>query len=369
MPTLSTLQLAEAYVHQIDPFAIQFSNGFGIRWYGLSYAIGFLIGWLFFRWMAGTNRSPLSKLDAGDFIFAGIIGVLIGGRLGYVLFYKQHLAWTFTDHAPWWGLLAINDGGMASHGGMIGFVFACVYFGARRGFSKLHLLDLGSFAAGIGLSIGRLANFINAELKGRLLPDAMQDDPPAWSVKFPNDVYDFPAERLIELTPAVTEVGVDIGEWNTMIAQLGTPEANTAVQNVLENIVHATQHGNVAVVEALRPVLDAYYPSQLIQALTDGPIVVPILALIWMKPRKPGVIGAWLLTVYGALRIISEQFRQPDEGVGLILGLSRGQVLSVLMVIAGIISIVVTTRRPVEPMACLRHPMPELEAVKDPETT
>ena len=351
-----TTFLAEAWVHSLDPFAIQFNETLGVRWYGLSYALGFFIGWLIFRWMAKTRRTPLTPVDVSDFLFATIIGVLLGGRLGYVLFYNRELAFSFDSSFPWWGVLAINDGGMSSHGGMIGFILAGMWFGHRRKFSKLLLIDLGAFVAGIGLSVGRVANFINAELKGRLLPDDMQADPPWWSVKFPNDIYSYSGEQLTQLAAAADAVGVPPQEWSVMLTRLGTDEGNRGVRGVLDQIVLATQDGNTAVIEALRPVLSAYYPSQVIQALTDGPILVPILTLIWLRPRKPGVIGGWFLTIYGVLRILSETVRQPDEGVALILGLSRGQVLSVLMVAVGIPAIVICSRRAVDVMPSLGTP-------------
>ena len=99
----------------------------------------------------------------------------------------------------------------------------------------------------------------------------------------------------------------------------------------------------------VEPLLTAYYPSQIIQALTDGPILVAILALIWLRPRKPGVIGGTFLIAYGVMRIVTERYRQPDEGVALLFGaLSRGQVLSILMVLAGIAALILCQRRKVE---------------------
>ena len=136
--------LAESYLHRLDPFAIQFGNGFGIRWYGLAYAVGFVIAWLILRWFARTNRSPLEPQQAGDFMFTAIIGVLVGGRLGYVLFYAPHLLVDFRATLPFWGIFAINDGGMASHGGIIGVILACLWFARRRGVSMLHLMDMGT---------------------------------------------------------------------------------------------------------------------------------------------------------------------------------------------------------------------------------
>jgi len=79
--------LAEAYLHDLDPYAIQITQSFGIRWYGLAYLAGFVIAWLFIRWMAKTKRSPLAASDAADLMFYVIAGVILGGRIGYAAFY------------------------------------------------------------------------------------------------------------------------------------------------------------------------------------------------------------------------------------------------------------------------------------------
>ena len=101
-------------------------------------------------------------------------------------------------------------------------------------------------------------------------------------------------------------------------------------------------------------------PSQLLQAITDGPLLIAVLALIWLRPRKPGVVGAWFLISYGLMRIATEVVRQPDAGVKALLtplgDLSRGQVLSVLMVLSGIVGLVIVARRDAEPMGGLLKP-------------
>jgi prolipoprotein diacylglyceryltransferase len=107
----------------------------------------------------------------------------------------------------------------------------------------------------------------------------------------------------------------------------------------------ASAQGHDQVVATLKPLLTAYYPSQILQALTDGPILLGLMILIWLKPRKPGVIGGWFLIIYGVLRMATEIFRQPDEGVTPIFGLSRGQALSAIMIISGIIGLFIVARR------------------------
>jgi len=162
----------------------------GIRWYGLAYAVGFLLAWAMVRWVAKRGWSPIPVDRIGDLMFAVFAGVLVGGRLGYALFYERHLFYTFSDSMPYWDLLAINKGGMASHGGMIGVLLGCWWFGRKYRVSTLHILDVGSLAATPGLFFGRIANFINAELWGKPLPPAMRSNPPSWSVKYPTQIIE-----------------------------------------------------------------------------------------------------------------------------------------------------------------------------------
>lgn len=321
-----------AYLHALDPFVVEFSPGVGVRWYGLSYAVGFALAWLMLRWVARRGWSPLKPTQVGDLVFAVVIGVLAGGRLGYALFYERHLFVQFEPAFPWWGLLAINKGGMSSHGGMIGVIVAVTWFARRRQISALHVLDIGALACTPGLFFGRIANFINAELWGKALPAAQQANPPWWSVKYPQEIIErwLPQgdARLSALEPLRTVVG---GKGDDLYFEF-TRALHQADQTVISHV---------------KPLLTAYYPSQLLQALTDGPILAIMLCLIWLKPRKPGVVGAWWLIGYGVLRILTEIFREPDQGVALILGLQRGQLLSVLMIVGGAASLAVYIRRDV----------------------
>jgi phosphatidylglycerol:prolipoprotein diacylglycerol transferase len=318
--------LAEAYFHRLDPFALRFPDGFwvpGIRWYGLSYMAGFLVGWLLIRWLARSGRSNLPPEAVGDFLFYLIAGTIVGGRLGYCIFYQPSLFW------PPWGVLMVWKGGMASHGGFIGVILGGILFARRQGVSKLHLIDIAAFACPPGLGFGRLANFVNAELWGKALPPRMQTDPPWWSVKYPDEILAarFPhpteLEKLREMVP-------EGGEFR-------------------RQLVDAAVSGDQQVIDALRPLLTAYYPSQIFQALSEGVVLFAVLGVIWLWPRRPGVIGGSFLISYGIMRIATEIFRQPDEGVALLPtpfgDLSRGQVLSVLMVVCGIFMAGICARR------------------------
>lgn len=316
--------LAESYVHHIDPWVVRFGEGFGIRWYGLAYLAGFLVGWLVLRWMARTGRSLLSAPQVGDFVTAVVLGVLIGGRLGHVLFYDRWLLWEFTASPPWWGLLAIHRGGMSSHGGIIGVIVACMWFARRRGLPTWHLLDLVAFACPVGLGLGRLANFINGELWGRPLPERLRADPPWWSIKYPEEILTngFDQSKLLPLEGLVTPNG-----------------------SLAQALVEAALSGRAVVLERLAPLLTPHWPSQLLQAVTDGVLLPLLLMAIWLRPRVPGVVACWFLIGYGSLRFATEQFREPDHGVLQVGPLTLPMLLSLLMVALGGFLLLVVTRR------------------------
>ncbi|CDM25808.1 Prolipoprotein diacylglyceryl transferase [Castellaniella defragrans 65Phen] len=150
------------YPH-IDPIALQIGP-VSIHWYGLMYLAGFGLAWLLGRWRIQHHPSPagLTLRDLEDIIFYGVLGVVLGGRLGYVLFYKfdDYLAHPLSVFEVW-------QGGMSFHGGLIGVTLAMLFFARRRG---QPLLAIGDFIAPLiplGLAAGRLGNFINGELWGR----------------------------------------------------------------------------------------------------------------------------------------------------------------------------------------------------------
>lgn len=330
--------LAESYLHKLDPFVVQFTETFGLRWYGLAYVTGFIVAWLLLRWLAATRRSVLTPEIVGDLLVYVILGVLLGGRLGHAIFYGGGKPFIeFSGDFPYWEILAIHRGGMSAHGGMIGVIIACSLFAYRRRVPALHLLDLAGFAACPGLFFGRIANFINAELWGKAIPADMQQNPPWWSIKYPQEVLEVWLPVATSKTESPEAVAQAEAKIEALVAALETKVQGGShffehVVAIARDSSHKLHHDVVAVLE---PMLTAYYPSQLIQALTDGPILMAALVLIWWKPRKAGVVGSWFLILYAVLRIITEIFRQPDEGVALLFGLSRGQVLSLVMLIVG----------------------------------
>jgi phosphatidylglycerol:prolipoprotein diacylglycerol transferase len=152
------------WVHDCDPFLIQFTDTLGIRYYGLAYVLGFLAAaWLLHRY-AGAGKSLLRSEGIADLMMGIVIGVLIGGRLGSYLLYDGWRSFTVDPL----GVFRIWESGMASHGGFIGVVLALGWFARSRKVPFLHLGDLIASTAAAGFLIGRIANFINGELWGEI---------------------------------------------------------------------------------------------------------------------------------------------------------------------------------------------------------
>ena len=158
----------------IDPVLIEVGP-IAIRWYALAYVFGLLAGWRYMRWLAKTSPRPIEPQNVDDFLVWATLGVVVGGRLGYVLFYQpaHYLAHPIEILATW-------QGGMSFHGGFLGVVIAAILFARRRRIPMLAFGDTMACAAPIGLFLGRLANFVNGELYGRI------SDAP-WAMVFPTD--------------------------------------------------------------------------------------------------------------------------------------------------------------------------------------
>lgn len=332
------------YVHDLNPFAIQFSEDFGVRWYGLSYMLGFICAFLLIRWLTYRQRAGLTPGMVGDFITYVAIGTLVGGRLGYVVFYAPDLFLKFKGDFPFWGVFAVNEGGMASHGGMIGIVIACLLFARRYGVNSLYLLDLVSVSGPIGVFFGRIANFINGELVGRPAP---RDFP--LSVKFPQDIINWPVAeipKLRGLADVVDKLGINREQWMSLLEKFEFDAlARSQVYQALNQIVKEVQVGNAPVREALSPLLEARYPSQLFAAFGEGLFLFLFLLFLWRRGRKPGFIAATFIILYSIIRVGDEYFRMPDIQIGLQwLGLTRGQWLSCGMFLIGICMMFLWTR-------------------------
>ena len=306
------------YVHNLDPFLVRFYDDVGIRWYGTAYLAGFVAAFYLLKWLARKGYGSLQEAQVPDFIFfAAIFGVLVGGRLGYVLFYRPHM---ILDDPL--GIFRVWDGGMASHGGILGLVIFSFIYARRHHISWTGIGDNLVAAAPLGLMFGRLANFINGELYGR--PSTVP-----WAMQFPSELLDpkFPAEKV----RAVVEKcqGLD-------------PALARAIDPIKEII--AAARTNPQVREVLSQFLTARHPSQLYEAFLEGLVLFLCLITIRLRVRKPdGITTGFFFLLYPTMRIIGEAFREPDAE--LTGPFTRGQFLSLFMFLVGIAFLVHALRR------------------------
>ena len=181
-----------------DPVILQIWGPIGLNWYGLMYLLGFAGAWLMGKYRCQRADSPFTIDQVSDFLFYGFLGVVIGGRVGYVLFY--HLDFFIAD--PLY-LFKIYDGGMSFHGGLLGVLVAFWYFARKSQKSFFEIADFFVPMVPIGLATGRFGNFINGELWGRITD--LQSTP--WAMHFPFDppgvyrhpsmLYEFVLEGLV----------------------------------------------------------------------------------------------------------------------------------------------------------------------------
>lgn len=243
----------------IDPVFLRLGP-LQFRWYGLMYVLGFILSYFVVRREVQRRSLPLSSEGVADMIFAMALGVVLGGRLGYVLFYDLP---TYLAHPL--KVFAIWQGGMSFHGGLAGVALAALWFARSRGIALLDLGDLIALAAPIGIGLGRIGNFINGELYGRVTTVP-------WGIIFPD----------------------------------GGPLPR--------------------------------HPSQLYEALLEGVLLFFLVRVAARRVAGPGSAVAVFLAGYGLCRITVEFFRQPDQQLGLYLGMfSMGQILSLPLFLAGMV--------------------------------
>jgi len=287
----------------INPVAIHLGP-LQVRWYGLAYLAAFLIaGWVFDR-LARDGFLPLTRNSITDLIGVCVLGVMVGGRLGYALFYEQSMFLRPVD------LVRVWRGGLSFHGGLIGVVLGTMIFARRRGVPWPRLADSMVLAAPFGIFLVRCTNFINAELYGRLAPASLP-----WAVRFPTDPLaralspDLARGGSLDWYPAFDRLR-DSGEWQRLAQSIPTR-----------------------------------HPSQLYEALLEGALIAVVLWLAYQRTSvpadenqvrsyagtlvRPGFFAILFLALYASCRFIVEFFRQPDAQIGFILGpLSMGQLLS-----------------------------------------
>lgn len=333
------------WTHDLSPIALDVIGNFAIRWYGLSYLAGFLVAYLLLRLLARRGATVIPEARALDVILTLVVGVIVGGRLGYVVLYDWSLL-GLVDGFPWWGVLAINRGGMASHGGVLGVIVAA--WKVSRGFRTesgeifgrcppLHVMDVCALIAPAGLLFGRLANFVNGELLGKIvaLPG---EHAPWWAVRYPQEVLSEPYKRLAQ-TPEQLAALERLGAQNALPGE--------DWERGFARLVAALQRGDDAARAAVEPLISARHPTQLYQAVVEGVVVGLVVWLVAAKRRKPGVVGACFLIVYALGRIAMDFVRLPDAGVAQFGGMTRGQGYSALMLVGGLVVLLWAVRQDV----------------------
>ena len=270
---------------EFDPVLIHLGP-LPIRWYALAYVAGIVLGWIYAARILKTERvwapgkPPLTGPQLDDLILWITLGIILGGRFGYALFYKPVLfAQVFTGDSlgERLELLQLWTGGMSFHGGMLGCTAAVLIYAWRTRANALSIGDMALAAAPIGLFFGRMANFVNGELWGRTT------DVP-WAIRFCNARI----EQMYGFCPA----------------------------------------GN-----------EPRHPSQLYEAGLEGIVLFLILGLAvwkWRLLAKPGYVTGLFLVGYGLSRAVLETVRQPDAGMeNFPLGLTMGMMLSIPMILVG----------------------------------
>ncbi len=322
---------------EISPFLWRISDGFGVQWNGLSFMFSILISFVFVSWMVFRQRAELQQKMVGDFVILSTLGALIGARLGYCVFFAPDLFIKFRSEFPFWGVLAVDEGGMSSLGGIIGVFLVCTLYAIRTGIGRLYLYDLMAITAPIGFFLGRIANFLSGELIGK-------EAPSNWPliVKFPTEIYNWPQtslEKLKELTPVVEQVGVSSSRWHELIASYPSDESSqAAVQETLMKIVDAVQSGTSEVTKLLEPMLLGRHPVQLYGAAAEGASLFLFLFLMWYRPRRPGVVAATFLILFSALHFGLDTYKYVEpQMMTSVFGLTRDQLLSIGGLIVGVV--------------------------------
>ena len=303
------------YVHSLNPVLVEFpGTPLSVRWYGLAYVCGFLLGYWALLQLSRRRLYCVPAAKLGAFItWVCLLGVLVGGRLGEFFFYwlpEQGLSGFLED--PTW-VFRVWEGGMASHGGMLGVLLVALVYARRHKLSFPGVLDGLAIVAPIGLFFGRLANFINGELFGRV---TSPDNPLA--MKFPQELYSMDLPQLREAVFAAQASG-------------GTDAPITSTSMLIDLC-----RTNETVRAAVEPFLSCRWPSQLFEAAGEGLLLFLVLIIVRLKWKDApaGTFCAIFCFVYAAARIATECFKEPDAGVWF--GVTQGQLLSLGLVLLGL---------------------------------
>jgi phosphatidylglycerol:prolipoprotein diacylglycerol transferase len=274
------------YLHQIDPIALQLGP-LGIHWYGLTYLVAFAAAYGLGMRRLAQGRLAVSKDAFGDLMFYGMLGVILGGRLGYMLVYGS-AQWREDPMA----ILRVWEGGMSFHGGFLGVLLSSWIWVRRQGVRFWDVVDFLAPLVPTGIFSVRVGNFIGGELYGK--PTGSE-----WGVVFPRSLTEQP---WASMSPDALRAAFDAGQ--------------------------------------LTPFLR--HPTQLYEAFLEGVVLFVVLWWFTARPRPRYAASGVFALLYGSFRIAVEFLRVPDEQMGqagyLAFGwLTTGMVLSLPMVVVGLV--------------------------------
>lgn len=316
-----------------DPVLLDLPGPIDLRWYGLTYILGFIVAqWIVTR-LARIGFLKVAPERVGDLMVSLLLGVIIGGRVGYAVFYDQGLV----DPVR---ILMLWEGGMSFHGGLIGVFTAFTWWSLKNRVDWLRLGDAAALCVTPGIFAVRMSNFINGELYGRTTEAGTFG-----AMRFPTDPAGMSALGIAGIGDTRSkELAIQVAfghrEWDDVAGKLvatypdGTPIPWESIRGLLDWSVAQES-------VAFR------HPSQLYEGLGEGLLLGLLLfstfLLLRRRPLGPGGYGGLFLLGYGVTRFLIEYLRQPDrqftgpdDPVGTVfLGLTMGQTLSSLMVAAG----------------------------------
>jgi phosphatidylglycerol:prolipoprotein diacylglycerol transferase len=301
------------YLHDLDPFIFRLWDDVGPRWYGMAYVLAFFCGLAVMIHFAKRRFLELPPSQVGDFITWGALcGVMLGGRLGYVFFYRPDM---LRDPLS---ILRVWEGGMSSHGGMLGLILVTLYYSRRHHIPWTNLGDNLVVGAPFGLFFGRCANFINGELYGRVTNVP-------WAMQFPKELLD---------EPNMAEADRAVAACQQIDPSIATPD----------DVIRALHH-NPQIAATLRTIIMPRHPSQLYEAFFEGVVLFAILWFVRTRMRTPnGVLTGLFFIFYAIFRIIIEYFREPDAP--LVGAFTRGQFFSFFFVVIGAAFVAGALRNP-----------------------
>ncbi len=308
-----------------DPVIMQFTEKAALRWYGLTYIISFAFGYWALWFMQRRGYLRIAADDVVNYMIVGVLGVFVGGRLGEILFYQ--FDYTFLSSAPlgerFANIVAVWDGGMSFHGGLIGVTLGVLLFSRYKKQSFFNVMDGCTQFMPFGIAVVRFGNFIGGDLYGRVITDGSGkaiyegSNLPWYAMKFPTDPESMPR-----------------------LQALGAPFRD-----------HSPLPVSAELWAKVEPFVPGRYPSQILQIMLEGLLLWITMLALRRFCKKPGMLASLLCVFYGLFRFPVEFIRQPDphldpDAAGLTnfsarvlaaLHLTMGQALCTGMIVFGMV--------------------------------